>query len=80
MPGEVAAMPRAPNSAVPMTRAMSLGAGPAILIREPRRSYIAEHGAAGIRPQPPARDRAAGARLVDAGPLQAAWSWPKQTS
>ena len=38
-PGEVAAMPRAPNSAVPMTRAMSLGPGPAILIREPRRSY-----------------------------------------
>ena len=32
-PGEVAAMPRAPNSAVPMTRAMSLGPGRAILIR-----------------------------------------------
>jgi hypothetical protein len=51
-PGEVAAMPGAPNSAVPMTRAMSLGAGRAILIREPRRSYIAEPGAIGIRPEP----------------------------
>jgi hypothetical protein len=30
-PGEVAAMPRVPNSAVPMTRAMSLGPGRAIL-------------------------------------------------
>jgi hypothetical protein len=53
-PGEVAAMPRAPNSAVPMTRAMSLGPGPAILIREPRRSYIDEHGAFDIRPEPAA--------------------------
>ena len=47
-------MPRAPNSAVPMTRAMSLGPGRAILIREPRRSYIAERGAFGIRPEPTA--------------------------
>ncbi len=58
-PGEVAAMPRAPNSAVPMTRAMSLGPGRAILIREPRRSYIAERGAFGIRPEPSGVDRAA---------------------
>ena len=33
---------------------MSLGPGPAILIREPRRSYIDEHGAFDIRPEPAA--------------------------
>jgi hypothetical protein len=60
-------MPRAPNSAVPMTRAMSLGPGRAILIREPRRSYIAERAAVGIRPGAGGGDPAAARRANPPG-------------
>jgi hypothetical protein len=52
---------------VPMTRAMSLGPGRAILIHEPRRSYIAEHAAVGIRPGAGGGDPAAARRANPPG-------------
>ena len=50
-----------------MTRAMSLGPGRAILIHEPRPSYIAEHAAVGIRPGAGGGDPAAARRANPPG-------------